>query len=338
MGSLINFDPEGRVIVPNHLHGGVCPKKSSSNLTDLRYLEMWEKVKFNFSEFLKECLFLGCVDGKRNRYYVYSNSQLFLLCTSLKEDGPSRMTIILKGEVSKMELFLEELYKKRDVIGLPMDIIETEIRDNPAYFKGEERMEYILANPDFNGRNRLYWLILGILYALSATGKFSTKTDIKRITFILDSKKSTITNKDILQGLHILGNFSNKVIFKKDELYFLTSFKKEFRGISYIYPKREIEHLDDMILSGNFDLEDIYTNKVRLNLPKILNEIRLDENNICNAAYREIMARNIKNGREVLEYTESRLKFALRILKVLKGEVLIEKDGRRSVYFRIKQC
>jgi hypothetical protein len=68
----------------------------------------------------------------------------------------------------------------------------------------------------------------------------------------------------------------------------------------------------------------------------MLDYINQHQGDICLVCYREIMKRNIRNNKDQFEYTDSRLKLALKIIRIVNKNIIIDKEGRKNRYFKKK--
>jgi len=336
----LKFDRDGRVILPKVEQEFREQQKVKKNneQNDEIMKDYWFNVDFNCETFFKNMNFIGGVTGRKNRYYCYQFDKFIMLSSGFKDDAPTRASVFLDSEICFMNNFLHRIYKKYNYSGLPVNLAEEYlIKEKDKIPKELTRINILIENTlSKERRDFLYYFILNCYYILSIKYNYCINQTRKKFVLELESGSKKENLPDLLAGSKMIGFDRWRVLFKKDKFYFTYSFKKPFRGVSYVYDEREINHILDLLKNNSFYFEDIWKNKIEIDTNKILNYINKNQNNICLVCFREIMARNIRNDREQFQYTDSRLKLTLRIIKIINGGILIEKDGRRNRYFKRK--
>ena len=336
----LNFDENGKVIVPKieqeFREKQVSKKKIKDNSGLLE--DYWETIDFNCEELFKSMKFIGGITGRKNRYYCYKFDKFIMLSTGFKDDAPTRASILLNSEIDFMNNFLHEIYKKYSYSGLPVCRAEEYLIENRNKIPNELYRIKCLVEDHLNKNERdyLYYFILNCYYILSIVYGYFLDQSHKRIILVLNEKENLESLPNLFENSNIIGFDRWRVIFQKGKFYFTYSFRRPFRGISYVYDEREINYLIEMLKNNHFYFSDIWKDRIEINTSKMLNHINEDQNNICLVCYREIMARNLRNKKGQFDYTESRLKIALRIIKNLNNNIVLDKDGRKIRYFKRK--
>tara|TARA_Y100000310_G_C20634850_1_gene790624 strand:- start:434 stop:1459 length:1026 start_codon:yes stop_codon:yes gene_type:complete len=338
----LKFDQDGRAIIPKmekeFREGKVLEIKKRKD--NEMIVSLWDDLDFNCGDFFNEMEFLGGISGRRNRYYLYKNNNILMLSTGFSEEKPTRVNFFSLDEINFLTEFIKKEYKKKNLIGAPilfiMDYLKKEYDHIPNNLK---RLKFIvdLNLKDLDENNYLYSFVLASFYIISVFKKdMSLSIERKKFTLRIDSNINNEDLKDVYDECKILGHDRWRIIFEKNNFYFVISAKRPFRGIGYIYDNREIEYFKSILNDEKFLMEDIWKNKREIDCNKILRHINCEQTNICLVCYREIMARNERNEREVMTYTDSRLKLGIKIINLINGGLLIEKDGRKYRYYKKK--
>lgn len=336
------FDEDGRIIIPKSelIRKEKISKEKKIIKNNKKIIEIWEDLDFNCEDFFKNMSFIGDIKGRRNRYYLYKKDKFLIISTGFSDEKLTRMNIFLLEDILFLKDFIINSYKKNNLIGAPISNIKDYLKKAYEEIPPEnKRLKHItkLNIHEIDEKNYLYSFILYSFYILSILFPETFYLSKEKRKFALMLGSNYLKNsKDIYKELKIIGYDRKRIVFERDNFYLVFSFNKPFRGVVYIYDKREIEYFNKIINYESFLGEDLFKNKIEIDCIEILNDINIKQNNICLVCYREIMAKNERNKREVMQYTDSRLKLGLKIINLINGSVFREKDGRKYRYFKKK--
>ena len=317
---VIEFNLDGSIKLPEAMIKAKTQKNRKEK--QKQFLEKFSlDFKNDFVKFFKNKKYLGKIESKRNIYHAFKYHQIYLLTTGLK--SKTNINIILEEELKETYSILNKYPKNYFTIYELMDFFKLhEFNSRRLKFYVDDYKKFF--ENDENSRRFLYGFILNMCYILSIKGNLKIDTNAGRKLILYKNETESDKNKPILNNLESV-NEAEDFILLKDNVFYYVFRCKNLRGNIIPFLISEINYLHKLILDSNEEIMDIEYLINQMDYQKRFIEI-----------YNMIMEQNLKSNREKHAYFQNRIKTALKIIKFVYDDIIIEKVGKSYEYRRKK--